>query len=93
MGGLGTFLASIAWPIVSRVLASMGLGVISYVGLKAALDQAIQVAQASMGGLVPEVAAIISIGGGVTALSILSGGLVASIALVSLQKIGLRSGT
>jgi hypothetical protein len=93
MGGFGTFLASIAWPIVSRVLASMGLGVISYVGLKAALDAAIGSAQGSMGGLAPEVAAILSISGGVTALSILSGGLVASVSLVALKRIGLKSGT
>lgn len=93
MGGFGTFLASIAWPIVSRVLASMGLGVISYVGLKAALDQAISTAQGEMAGLLPDVMAIIAIGGGFSALSILAGGLVASVAMVSLSKIGLKSGT
>ena len=93
MGGFGTFLASIAWPIVSRVLASMGMGVISYVGLKAALDAAIGSAQGSMSGLAPEVAAILSISGGITALSIVSGGLVTSVSLVALKRIGIKSGT
>lgn len=93
MAGFGTFLASIAWPIVSRVLASIGLGVISYVGLKAALDLAFQSAQAELSGLMPQTIAIIAMGGGFTALSIVAGGMVASLSMVALKRIGLKSGT
>lgn len=93
MGGLGSFLSAIAWPIVSRVLASMGMGVISFVGLKAALDSAISSAQNSMLDVLPEVAAILSMSGSITALSIISGALVTSVSMVALKRIGLKSGT
>ncbi len=90
---LAALLSALAWPLVSRVLLSMGLGVISYTGASAALSQLVNAAKATWSGGSADLLAILTIAGVFQAMAIIVGGITAGLALLVFKRIGLVSGT
>lgn len=87
MTGLGTFLAAIAGGLAKRVLTALGIGIVSY----AAMTAALAAAKNAWAGLVgfPEALALIQMAGVPTAASVIAGALMARVALQSLKKLEL----
>lgn len=90
---MGKWLVGLAWPAISRILTSLGLGTVTFVGMDAMLQSAISSSQSSMAGLSPEILAIMSISGFITAMGILAGALTASLMLVALKRFAFGTGT
>lgn len=88
MAGFGTFLVSLAGPVVKRAMVALGFGVVSYAAMAAALDAALSAAKEAWAGLAgfPEALQLIQMAGVNTAGSIIAGALVARVALQSLKK-------
>lgn len=61
---LTSWLASISWPIVSRVLAALGMGTVTYTGLTSAVTHYFDLAKASLQGLSGTVLQLLSMAGG-----------------------------
>lgn len=87
------WLMGLAASLASRVLISLGFGIVSYAGLSMALSAALNAAKSSLGGMLPEVAQLAALAGLFTAASILAGGATASITLVALKRLSLRTGS
>ncbi|GAB1387751.1 hypothetical protein MASR1M59_28990 [Melaminivora sp.] len=86
--GFGTFLASLAGPIVKRAMVALGFGLVSYAAMTAALNAALGAAKAAWAGLAgfPEALQLIQMAGVNTAASIIAGALVARVAMQSLKR-------
>jgi len=84
--GIGSWLVALAGPIARRVLLSLGLGVVTYVGLDLALSAALSSAKSSLGALPADIAALLAIAGVNTAASILAGALTARVAMIALKR-------
>lgn len=91
MNGFGTFLAAIAGSLAKRVLTAIGIGIVSYAAMSAALNAALAAAKNAWAGLAgfPEALALLQMAGVSTAASIIAGALVARVALQSLKKLEL----
>lgn len=88
MQTLAGLLTAIAGSLAKKVLAALGMGFITYVGLDTAVSAAISSASSSMGGMASDVSAILAISGFFTACSVIAGGITASVAMVSLTRLG-----
>ena len=86
MGALGTWLVSLATPAVTKILTALGIGIVSYAALTTALTAALSSAKAAWGGLAGDSLALIQMSGASTALSIVSGALIARLSLLSLKR-------
>jgi len=89
MSGFGSFLAAIAGTLAKRVLTALGIGVVSYAAMSAALEAALSAAKNAWAGLAgfPEALALIQMAGVTVAASIIAGALTARVALQSLKKL------
>jgi len=90
---IGSWLSSIAWPLVSRVFASMGLGTVTYVGASSALGSALSAAKTAVTGLSGEVLQIMAMTGFFDAMAITAGGLIGALSWMVLKHFALQSGT
>lgn len=88
---LAALLGAIAWPLVSRVLVALGIGIVTYAGMDVALTAALDASKAAMGGLPANAAAILAMAGVFQAMGIIAGGLVAGVALMVTTRFALRS--
>lgn len=88
MAGFGTFLASLAAPIVKRAMVALGFGLVSYAAMTLALNAALGAAKNAWAGLAgfPEALQLVQMAGVNTAASIIAGALVARVAMQSLKK-------
>lgn len=93
MDNIAGWLASISWPIVSRVLAALGLGTVTYTGANTALSSALGAAKTAFSGLAVDVAQILAMAGFFDAMAIMSGGIVSGLSWLVLKKFALQSGT
>lgn len=84
--GLGTFLASIAGPLAKKVMVSLGIGVVSYAALTAALAAVLSSAKSAWGGLGGDVLALIEMAGVGVAASIFAGALMARVSMQVLKR-------
>ena len=91
MDDWSTWLINLAWPLVSRVLASLGFGYVSYQGIQATFDAAIQHIQSSFAGLPAEMFQMIAYAGVFDFLSISSGGIFAGLAWTYVKKLAVIS--
>lgn len=83
---LATWLAAIAGPIAWRVMAALGLGVVSMVGISEALELGLSTAQTywgQFGGTAAELVALSGVGG---AIGILAGAITARASLIMLKR-------
>lgn len=78
---LATFLLGMAGPLALRVLAALGVGVVTYTGVDTALNALIQQAQASWQGLSTDVLGLASVAGVPGALGIIAGAMVARVTI------------
>lgn len=90
---MGKWLVGLAWPAISRILTALGLGTVTFVGMDAMLQNAISQSQSSFAGLAPEVLAILSISGCISAIGIFAGALTACLMLAVLKRFSFGSGT
>lgn len=86
MGGIATWLLSMARPLLGRVLAALGMGTVTYVGAAAALQSALSAAKTAFGGIGGDVLQLLAMAGFFQAASITTGALVSSLAWVTMKR-------
>lgn len=91
MEGIAAWFARISWPLVSRVLSSLGVGTVTYVGADTALGSALTAAKAAFTGLGGDVLQLIALAGVFDAMSIVSGGLISGLAWLTLKHFAIQS--
>ena len=84
---VATWLMALAAPLARQVLVALGFGLVTYVGLDTAINGAMNAAKSSYGSLASFSAAIISMSGMNTAMSIIAGAIVARLSFVQLKKL------
>lgn len=87
-----TWLAAMVPGLVARVLASLGLGLVTITGLHATTDALLGYLQSAIGGLPSDVLGLINLAGFGTAANIILGALAARIAFYTLSKAALVVG-
>lgn len=93
MDSIAQWLSDLSWPIVSRVLASLGIGTVTYAGAETALRGAIDTAKTAFQGIAGEVLQLLAMAGFFDAMAITSGGLVSGLAWLVMKRFALQSGT
>jgi hypothetical protein len=91
MDSLSSWLASVSWPIVSRVLVSLGIGTVTYTGASTMAQSAIDAAKGAFMGLAGEAVQLLAMAGVFDFLSITSGGILSGIAWMTLKKFALQT--
>jgi hypothetical protein len=91
MDGLSKWLYDLSWPIVSRVLAALGLGTLTYTGVDTALTGVLGSAKNAFQGLASEVVQIVAMGGFFEAMAISSGGIISGLAWMVLKRFALSA--
>jgi cell division protein FtsX len=88
IGALGALLMGIAGSVAKRVLLSLGIGFITFVGLSAAMDSMKSQVLAAWGAMPASVIQYLSLAGVGIALGIVLGALATRVSMVSLSKLG-----
>jgi len=91
MEGIAEWLAKISWPLVSRVLVSLGFGYTTYEGADTAITNAISSIQGAFAGLGAEVLQLLAMAGVFDAMSITSGGIVSGLAWMVMKRFALQT--
>ena len=84
MSGLAQWLLAMAGPLVMRVLLSLGLSVVTFVGVKEAANGLVSNVQSLYGGLPADVAALAGLAGVGEGLGIVLGAIAGRVALWAL---------
>lgn len=84
---LAGLLTALAGPLAKRVLTALGLGMVTFAGVEAAVQAGLSAAQSNFSGVGADVAAILAMGGVFTALSIVAGGITAGLSMMILSRI------
>lgn len=87
---IAAWLLSISSPIVVRVLSQLGIGIVSFIGVEAAVNQLISMAQSHWMGLPSVVLQFMAIAGLNTALGIIAGGVSARLTLMVFKRFTLK---
>lgn len=82
-------LTALAGPLAKKVLTSIGIGIITFAGMEAAVTAALAAAKASFTGIGPDIAAIMAMFGIFTVASIIAGGITACLTMMSFKRLGL----
>lgn len=93
MDSLTSWLMALIGPLARRVMAALGVGVVTYTGLSEALDAAITTAQTALGGLPAEVALLVARFGFFEYMAITSGGIVSGLLWMQLKRMAVSAGT
>lgn len=88
MGGLAGFLMALVGPLARQALISLGIGLITFVGVDTAVSGALSAAKGYMGQTPADIAAILARGGIFTAMSIIAGGISAGVSMMVLKRMG-----
>lgn len=88
---LADWLARITWPLVSRVLTSLGVGTVTYTGADTALSSALTAAKSAFVGIGSDVLALLAMGGFFDAMAITAGGIVSSLTWMVLKRFALQT--
>lgn len=91
MDNIAQWLASITWPIVSRVLAAVGLGTVTYAGAGAAVNSALDASKSAIAGMSADLIQIMAMAGFFDVMSILSGGFVSGLAWLVMKHFALQT--
>lgn len=86
---MGAFLAAAAGPLAKRVMSALGFGVVTFVGVSAALNQVLDLARSAWAGIPGDIAVYIAMSGANTALAIIAGAAVTRVALMQLKRLAL----
>lgn len=93
MEGIADWIARISWPLVSRVLSSLGVGTVTYMGADSALSSALTAAKNAFMGIGGEVLQLLAMAGVFDAMAIMSGGIVSGMAFMVMKRFALQAGT
>lgn len=91
MDGIAAWIASISWPIVSRVMSSLGAGTVTYLGADAALRTALTSAKDSFAGMAGDIFQLLAMAGFFDAMSIMSGGIVSGLAWLVMKRFAMQT--
>lgn len=91
MEGIAQWLASISWPIVSRVMVALGFGYTTYEGADSALSAAMNAAKTAFSGIGGEVLQLLAMAGFFDAMAITSGGIVSGLAWMVMKRFALQT--
>ena len=91
MEDIAAWLAKISWPLVSRVMASMGLGVVTYTGADTALQSAMGHIKTAFMGFSGDILQLLAMAGFFDAMSIMAGGLGSALAWLTLKHFALQT--
>lgn len=83
-----TAILALVKPVLTRILAALGLGVITYAGSDILVSSIIGQMQSAILGMSPAILQIVSLFGVIKALSIILGAFTTSISLQVFKKIG-----
>ena len=93
MDGFAQWLANISWPLVTGILASLGVGTITYTGADTALRSALDHVRNSFSSMTGDIFQILALSGFFDAMAIMSGGLLSGLAFLTLKHFALQTGT
>ncbi|WP_040011135.1 DUF2523 family protein [Cupriavidus sp. HMR-1] len=88
MGSLAGFLMGLIGPLVRQALVAIGIGLITYAGLDAAVSSALSAAKSSLGGMPAVALALCARGGMFTAFSVIAGGITAGVSMIVVKRLG-----
>lgn len=91
MDNIAQWLASITWPLVSRVLASLGVGTVTYAGADTALNAALTAGKAAFIGMSADILQLLAMSGFFECMSILSGGILSGLSWLVLKRFALQA--
>lgn len=86
---LGTWLVQLSSPIARQVCLALGVGVVSYAGIDAAVSTMLGTARAAWGSMPADIAAYVALSGVNQGLSLVGGAIVARLALMPLKSLRL----
>jgi hypothetical protein len=86
MGAVGTWLVSLAGPAIRKILLSLGIGVVSYAAISTALNASIGAAKSAFTGIGADTLSFLAMAGLPTAISVISGALIAKVGLNVVKK-------
>lgn len=86
MTSIATWLAAIAGPLAWRVLGAIGLGVVVYQGVDAAVTSGLGHARTLWGSFGGTAADLVALSGINTALGIIAGGITARVSLMLMKR-------
>lgn len=86
---LAPFLMGLAGPIAKQIMLSLGVGIVTLVGVDAALSAMLGAAKSAWGGMPGAVAQYIALAGVNTGLSMVAGACAARVAMASLKSMRL----
>lgn len=84
--GFAEWLGKITWPLVTRVLASMGLGTLTFTGAESALDSAVGSVVNSANSLSAPILQLVIMSGFFDAIAIMSGSISGGIAWLVMKR-------
>lgn len=87
MSTLSSALMALGIPLVKKVLVSLGIGTLTYVGLTAAVSAGLGAAKSNFAGLPSDVLQIAAMSGLFTAASIIAGGVTSALTLMSFSRL------
>lgn len=86
MDSWGDWIMQVCAPVAKRVATALGFGYVSFEGASAVLESAFASIQASLGGLIAEVAALLAMAGFFDAMAITSGGILSGLAWMAMKR-------
>lgn len=89
MISIGTWLAALAPVLTTKVLTSLGISIVVFTGVQAALSQLIDLAATNLNSVGGDVAAILALAGLHTAMSIFAGAMTGRLAFSQLKRLGI----
>lgn len=91
MDTIANWLASISWPVFSRVLAALGVGTVTYKGADVALQSAYQGAKTAFTSIGGDVLQLLAMAGFFDAMAITSGGVMSGLAWMVMKRFALQT--
>lgn len=91
MDNIAQWLASITWPLVTRVMVALGVGTVTYTGADTALTSALNAAKTGFVGMSSDILQLLAMAGFFEAMSIMSGGIISGLSWLVLKKFALQT--
>ncbi len=91
MDGIAAWLARISWPLVTRLMAALGVGYVTYEGADTAVTTVLNAAKGAFIGIGSEVVNLLAMAGFFEAMAITSGGIVSGLAWMTLKHFALQT--
>jgi Protein of unknown function (DUF2523). len=88
---LGSWLLALAAPWIRKVLASLGIGVLSFTGMDAVITNVVASAKAAWSGFPAEMVMLVDLAGVSNAISIIVGAYIARASLLLFKRFGIVS--